>query len=319
MTPSSFTPLLAALWIALPLTGCTSENSLPEKTPSLFFPNAQDFVLKNPALSADQVASIEGALGTKLKPGDLTPTFHIAMNANKKPLGAALFLAVDSPQGELTGGVGLNMRGKVVRVEFFEDTELTGLAFREFLDQFTGKGIEDAFQVGEDLMPIPGREKISRSAAILPRKALLMTYALFAKKREPILEPADVSDQYSEDGYEPETLIELMEMMQEAYAVVREYFRSPANREAAVKAARQLENYIEYIDYFEPPNNPNETEEYAYFQDQVSESLSQFVDTLEKEGASANSKHQWERVLDLVDKAHLRFSIDEVDLDDDLK
>ena len=83
-----------------------------------------------------------------------------------------------------------------------------------------------------------------------------------------------------------------------------------------MKAARQLESYIEYIDYFEPPNNPNETEEYAYFQDQVSESLSQFVDALEKEGVSANSKRHWERVLDLVDKAHLRFSIDEVDLDD---
>ena len=319
MTPSAFTFFLVIFWIALPLISCTSESPAPEKTPSLFFPNAQRFVLKSPALSADKVSSIESALGTKLEPSDLTPTFHIATNSNKKPLGAVLFLDVDSPRGELKGGVGLNMQGKVVRVEILEGAGATGIVDRKFLDQFAGMGIEDAFQVGEDVEPIPGQEEISQSVALLPRKALLMTHALFAKKREPIPEPADVFEEPSDEGYEPETLIELMEMMKDEYVVVREYFQSPTDREAAVKAAKQLENYIKYIDYFEPPNNPNETEEYTYFQDQVSASLSRFVDTLEKEGASDNSSQQWEHLLDLVDKSHLRFSIDEVDLDDDLE
>ena len=77
-----------------------------------------------------------------------------------------------------------------------------------------------------------------------------MTYALFAKKREPIPEPADEFEEPSDEGYEPETLIELMEMMKDEYVAVREYFQSPTDQEAAVKAAKQLENYIEYIDYF---------------------------------------------------------------------
>ena len=310
---------LAAFLLALPLLSCTSENPIPEKTPSLFFPNAQNFVLKDLTLPADKVSSIESALGTKLKRSDFTPTFHIATNSNKKPLGAVVFLSVDSPRGELRGGIGLNMQGKVVRVEISKSTDVTGITDREFLDQFTGMGIEDAFQVGEDVKPLSGQEDVSKSVALLPRKALLMTYALYAKKQQPIPESTDVAEEFPDERHEPETLIELMEMMKEAYIVVREYFQSPTDRAVAVKAAKQLENYIQYIDNFEPLNNPNETEEYAYFQDQVSESLSQLVDTLDKEGASDNSRQQWEGVLDLVDKAHLRFSIDEVDLDEDLE
>lgn len=319
MKSNSFIFFLAAFCTALPLISCTNENPIPKKTPSLFFPNAQNFVLKNPTLPADKVSSIESALGTKLKPSDLTPTFHIATNSNKKPLGTVIFLDVDSPLGELKGGIGLNMQGKVERVEILESADVTGITDREFLDQFTGMGIENAFQVGEDVKPLSGQENVSKSVALLPRKALLMTYALFAKKSEPITEPTDAIEEFPDEDYEPETLIELMELMKDAYIVVREYFRSPTNRNAAVKAATQLENYIQYIDYFEPPNNPNETDEYTYFQDQVSVSLSKLADTLKKEGASDNSRQQWKGVLDLVDKAHLRFSIDEVDLDEDLE
>ena len=319
MKTKPFIFFLIAFWSILSFISCTSENSIPEKTPSLFFPNAQNFVLKNPTLRADMVSSIESALGTKLKPSDLTPTFHIATNSNKKPLGTVLFLDVDSPQGKLKGGIGLDMHGKVVRVEILENAGAIRIMNREFLYQFTGMGIENVFQVGEDVKPIAGREEISQSIARLPQKALLITYALYAKKSEPIPESIDVLEESPDEGYEPETLIELMEMMKEEYIVVREYFQSPTNRAAAVNAAKQLENYIQYIDYFEPPNNPNETEEYTYFQDQVSVSLSQLVDTLDKEGASDNSRQQWKGILDLVDKAHLRFSIDEVELDEDLE
>lgn len=319
MKPNSFIYFLVACWIAIPLIGCTTENPIPEKTPYLFFPNARNFVLKNPILSSDNVSSIESKLETKLNPSDLAPTFHIATDSNKKPLGTVLFLEVDSPMGALQGGIGLNMQGTVVRVEIFDYTEVAGPVNREFLDQFIGMGIEDAFQVGEDVKPISGQKGISESVALLPRKALLMTYALYAKKTATMPESVDVAEELPDEGYEPETLIELMEMMRESYIVIREYFQSPTNQAVAVKAAKRLENYIQYIDYFEPPNNPNETEEYTYFQDQVSASLSRFVDTLDKEGDSDNSRQQWKGILDLVDKAHLRFSIDEVDLDEDLE
>ena len=122
---------------------------------------------------ADKIFSIESALGTTLKPSDLTPTFHIATNSNRKPLGTVLFLDIDSPQGKLKGGIGLDMHGKVVRVEILENAGAMGIMNREFLDQFTGMGIENVFQVGEDVKPIAGQEEISQSIARLPQKALL--------------------------------------------------------------------------------------------------------------------------------------------------
>ncbi len=313
--PSIF--FLIAFGSTLSFISCTSENPNPEKTPSLFFPNAQNFVLKNPTLLTDMVSSIESTIRTNLEPSDLTPTFHIATDSNNKPLGTVLFLEVDSPQGELRGGIGLDMQGKVVRVEILENAGETSIMNRAFLDQFTGMGIENAFKVGTDVKPIAGQEEISQSIALLPQKALLMTYALFSKESQQIPESTDVLEESPDGDYEPETLIELMEMMNEEYIVIREYFESPMNQAVAVQAAKQLGNYIQYIDYFEPPNNPNETEEYTYFQDQVSASLFQLVDTLDKEGASDNSRKQWKGILDLVEKAHLRFSIDEVELDED--
>ena len=317
MKSNSFIFFLAAFCIASSLISCTSENPNPEKTPSLFFPNAQNFVLKNPTLLADMVSSIESTIRTNLEPSDLKPTFHIATDSNNKPLGTVLFLDVDSPQGALKGGIGLDMQGKVVRVEILENAGASRIMNREFLDQFTGMGIESEFQVGTDVKPIAGQEEISQSIALLPQKALLMTYALFSKESQQIPESTDVLEESPDGGYEPETLLELMEMMNEEYIVIREYFESPMNQAVAVQAAKQLGNYIQYIDYFEPPNNPNETEEYTYFQDQVSASLFQLVDTLDKEGASDISRKQWKGILDLVDKAHLRFSIDEVELDED--
>ena len=311
---------LVALWSMLTFITCENEKPIPEKKASLFFPNVQNFVVKTPALPPDKAASIESALGAKLHPDDFTPTFHIATSNAKKPLGVVLFLSVDSPQGVLNGGVGLNMQGKVVRVDIYEHKEASRVADREFLDQFVGRGIKDPFQVGADVKPISGQEAISQSVARLPQKALLMTHALFPKRSELIVsETTQAIERSFAEVVEPETLIELMDLMKVEYDLAREYFQTQTEKQSAMTAAKHLVRYIEFIDYFEPPNNPNEREEYTYFQEQVAGALRQFVDALETEGLSDNSRNQWERVLDLVNKAHLRFSLDEVDLDEDLE
>ena len=320
MNPKPTIFLLVVFWSTLTFITCTNNKSTPEKKPSVFFPNAQNFVVKTPTLSAEKVASIEKVLEANLHPGDFTPTFHIATNNDKKPFGVVVFLGIDSPQGVLNGGVGLNMQGKIIGLEIYEHQGASGVAAREFLDQFVGKGLEDAFRVGTDVKPVSGREAISQSVAHLSQKALLLAHALFPKRSEPIVSEANeaVEKSLSED-VEPETLIELMDRMKEAYDMVREYFQTEIDRQSAVSAAKQLAEYIEFIDYFEPPNNPNETEEYSYFQDQTATALRQFANALEAEGLSDNCRNRWEHILDLVSKAHLRFSIDEVDLDEDLE
>ncbi len=427
---------------------CTNERTAREKQIAYFFPTANRFVLKTPTLSTEHITSLESTLGKKLRTDDLTPTFHIATAKNGQPLGTVLFLEIGMPHGILSGGIGLNMQGKIVGINIYKLNIPKG----EFLVQFVGKNIEDAFEVGADVIAIPGQKKLSQAIANFAKKGLVLTHTLFPKKTEavridtgrrytisqltkavighlngvvtidvyysraptqfaerrrkiwdllkeyrafsnnlqmrmvdpidldaaekealtsrgitelqvkafhgynnevaniymsvvvaydgreeilPIIEDTNTfehnltsailkltADEVSEsppaEAVEPETLIELMDMMKEPYDILREYFQTRRTRHAALNSAKTLARYIKFVDYFEPPINADQTEEYAYFQKQVATALHQLISALESEGHSDNATQRWEELLDWVDKAHLRFSIHEVDLDEDL-
>ncbi len=292
------------------------ETTLPREKLASIFPNAANFLEKKADLTPEKVAAIEAEIGTQLQPEDLKPTFYIAVNENKKPIGLALFVSVKGPNGIISGGVGLDMTGKVVKVEVHKPSEVAGIANDEFLKQFSGKGIEDKIKVGEDVEPLAGEQAASQAIALMPKKTLAFSYALFLKR--PAKTEAAVPEMI-----EPEDLKEVMAMMKDEYDLIRAYFQKGAaskdsDKEAAVQAAKQLGKYTELIDYFEPPKNPNETEEYTYFQQQFHSTINEFAQTLEAEGISEKTQKQWQGIIDVVDKAHLRFSVEEIDLDEDL-
>ncbi|RKU13411.1 hypothetical protein C6502_03345 [Candidatus Poribacteria bacterium] len=292
------------------------ETTLPNEKLASIFPNAANFVEKKAELTAEKVDSIEAEIGAKLRPEDLKPTFYIAVNESNTPMGLALFLAVRGPSGVISGGVGLDMTGKVVKVAVHKHREVAGIAEDEFLKQFSGKGIEDKFKVGEDVKSFDGAQAASQAVALLPQKTLAISYALFLKR------PAKAEEEVPE-MIEPEDLKEVMAMMKDEYDLIQAYFEKGAeskdnDKAAAVQAAKQLGKYTELIDYFEPPKNPNETEEYTYFQQQFHSAINEFAQSLEAEGISEKTQKQWQGIIDVVEKAHLRFSVEEIDLDEDL-
>ncbi len=289
------------------------ETTLPREKLVSIFPNAKSFTEKKADLTPEKVASIEAEIGTKLHPKDLKPTFYIAFNENKKPIGLALLLEVKGPNGVISGGVGLDMTGKVVKVDIHKHSEVAGVANDEFLQQFNGKGIDDKFKVGEDIEPLAGAQVASQAVALMPKKTLAISYALFLKR------PAKAEEDAPET-IEPEDLKEVMAMMKDEYDLIRAYFQKGDNRdkEAAVKAAKQLGKHAELIADFEPPKNPNNTEEYTYFREQFHDTIHEFTQTLATEGISERTQKQWQEVIDLVNKVHLRFSVEEVELDEDL-
>ena len=313
---------LIALLSVLPLATVTwaDEKTLPSKKLASIFPKAEKFVAKNADLTPEKVASIEQEIGTKFRPEDLNPTFYVAVNEKKKPMGLVLFVDVKGPNGVINGGVGLDMNGKVVKVEVYKHKEVSGVADNEFLKQFIGKGVEDKFKVGEDVESIAGQPEASQAVALVPKKMLAMSYALFLKKKEQPKAETDAHDHSHGRGGDAddfEDLKALMHTMHESYIVIREYFKTGENKADAVKAAKQLGEYAELIPDFEPPKNPNNTEEYAYLQKKTHDVLHEFAETLETEGISEVTKKQWQDIIDLVNQAHLRFSVEEVDLDED--
>ena len=302
--------------LSTPLLSNARETESSDQKLAVIFPKAKKFVQRNPVLAPDTIVSIEKELGVKLRAEDLKPIFHIPISGKKKPMGLVLFADAKGPRGVIKGAVGLDMRGKVVKVEIYDHKESDAIAAEGFLKQFIGMGINDAFKVGVDVDAINGHEDASNAVALIPKKTLVMSYALFLKQEpKSDTEKAPEPDIPEEDMPEVDDLKALMALMIDDYFVVVDYFDDKESKEKAIEAVKRLAKYAKSISSFEPPKNADQTEEYVYLQDKFSETLLKFAEALEKEGVSDVTREQWDGIVELVNQAHLRFSEEEIDLD----
>ena len=301
---------------SVPLLGNAHETEWPGQKLAAIFPKAKKFVQRNAVLTSSKIDAIEKELGAKLRAEDQKPVFYIPISEKKKPMGLVFFADAKGPLGVIEGAVGLDMKGKVVKVSIYEHKESDAIAGDEFLKQFIGMGIDDAFKVGEDVEAAEGHDAASNAVALIPKKTLVMSYALFLKRKpKPDTEKAPEPDMPEEELPEAEDLKALMALMIDDYFVVLDYFDEKESKEKAIAAAKRLAKYAKGISNFEPPKNADQTEEYTYLQDTFSENLLKFAESLEKEGISDETREQWESIVTLVNQAHLRFSQEEIDLD----
>ena len=296
--------------------GIAHETEWPGQKLAAIFPKAKKFVQRSVPLTAEKVTAIEKELGVKLRAEDLKPIFYIPLNEKKKPMGLVLFSDIKGPRGVIEGAVGLDMKGKVVKVAIYEHKETDAIVDEKFLKQFIGMGIDDTFKVGEGVEAVEGEAAASNAVALIPKKTLVMSYALFLKRKpKPDMEKTPAPGLPAEDMPEVEDLKALMMLMIDDYFVVVDYFDEKESKEKAVAAAKRLAKYGKRISTFEPPKNADQTEEYVYLQDKFSETLLKFAEGLEKEGISEETRKQWNAIVELVNQAHLRFSEEEIDLD----
>ena len=316
--------LLALIFfmVSAPLLGIAHETEWPGQRLAAIFPKANKFVQRSAVLTPEKIAAIEKELGTKLRAEDLKPIFYIPLNAKRKPMGLVLFSDIKGPRGVIEGAVGLDMKGKVVKVAIYEHKETDAITDEKFLKQFISMGIDDIFRVGEGVEAIKGHEAASSAVALIPKKTLVMSYALFLKRKpkpdlEKTPEPKTPEEEMpeAEEMPEVEDLKALMMLMIDDYFVVVDYFDDKADKTDAVEAAKRLASYAKSISNFEPPKNADQTEEYVYLQDKFNETLLKFAEALEKEGISEETRKQWDTIVELIDQAHLRFSEEEIDLE----
>lgn len=298
--------------IVTPLLSDAHETEWPGEKLSTIFPKAKKFIQRSVVLTQDKTTTIEKEFGAKLRKEDQKPVFYIPINDQNKPIGLVLFVDVMGPHGTIDGAVGLNMKGKVVKVAIYDHKESDAIASEKFLKQFIGKGIDDTFIIGDDVEAVKGQEDASKAVALIPKKTLIMSYALFLKRKpkpdvEEIPEPEEMP--------EVEDLKELMIMMVDAYFEVVDYFDKGEGKEEAVAAAKKLALYAKGISDFEPPKNADQTEEYTELQEQFSKTLTEFAEALEEKGITDDTRKQWEVVDALVKQAHIRFSVEEIDLE----
>lgn len=313
---------LVFLMVSASLISRAHETEFPGQKLASIFPKAKKFVQKSAVLTPNKIAAIEKEFGAKLGPEDMKPIFYLPINEKNKPMGLVLFVDVKGPLGVIDGAVGLDMQGKVVKVAVYDHKETDAITGEAFLKQFVGKGIDDAFKVGEDVEAVSGHEEASNAVALLPKKTLVMSYALFLK-RKPKPEPeakapapdTPVEMPEEEEMPEVEDLKALMMLMIDDYFIVLDYFDDKGDKADAVAAAKQLAKYAKAISNFEPPKNADQTEEYVYLQDKFSDTLLKFADALQEEGVSEETRKQWDAIVELVNQAHLRFTPEGIDLD----
>ena len=298
-----------------PLLADSHEKEWPEQKLVAIFPEAKKFVQRSVTLTDDKIDAIEEKLGAALRTEDQKPIFYIPLR-EKKPLGLVLFVSIEGPSGIIDGAVGLNMQGKVVKVEVYDHKESNAITSEKFLQQFIGMGIDAPFKVGEDIEAVEGHEAASNAVALMPKKTLVMSYSLFLKQEpETDAEKAPEPDIPEEEMPDVEDLKALMMLMIDDYFVVVDYFDEKESKEKAIEAAKRLAKYAKVISDFEPPKNADQMDEYVYLQDKFSDTLLKFAEALEEEGISDGTREQWDSIVTLVNQAHLRFSQEEIDLE----
>ena len=185
--------------------------------------------------------------------GRLEPIFYIPISDEKKPMGLVFISDAQGPRGVIEGAVGLDMRGKIVKVEVYGHKESDAITQAEFLKQFIGRGIDDAFKVGVDIEAIGANENAANAVALIPKKTLVMSYALFQKKNlKPDTEETPEPDIPEEEMPEVEDLKALMALMIDDYFVVVDYFDDKESKTKVIQAARRLARYAKIISNFEP-------------------------------------------------------------------
>ena len=308
--------ILVSLMVITPLIGETHETEWPAEKLDAIFPKAKKFVQRNAVLTKEKIASIEKELGTKIRKEDQKPVFYIPINQNKKPMGLVLFVDVKGPSGIIDGAVGLNMKGKVVKVAIYEHKETDAIASEKFLKQFIDKGIDDAFEVSKDIEAVKGHEEASKAVALIPKKTLVMSYALFLKRKpKSDAEKKPEPEEPPEELPEVEDLKELMNLMVEDYFVIVDYFDEGEGKAEAVDAAKKLALYTKLISKFEPPKNADQTDEYAELQEKFSKLLTEFAKSLDQNGITDDTRKQWDAIDALINQSHIRFKGEEIDLE----
>lgn len=315
-----YRPLRAGMLLVLvfsmaitPLLSNAHETEWPGKKLAAIFPKAKKFVQKSASLTKEKIASIEKELGAKLRKEDQKPVFYIPISDQKKPLGLVLFVDVKGPRGTIDGAVGLNMKGKVVKVAVYEHKESDAITSEKFLKQFNGKGIDDAFKVGKDIEAVKGHEEASKAVALIPKKTLVMSYALFLKRKPKPEEDKPQPEEPPEEMPEVEDLKELMILMVDQYFKIVDYFDKGKGKAEAVAAAKKLALYTKGISDFEPPRNADQTKEYTELQEKFSKMLTEFAKALDKNGITDETRKQWNEIVALANQAHIRFKGEEVD------
>lgn len=157
----------------------------PERTMQKIFPSARDYKTITVKMTAEKIAAIEKALGTKLddsEKGEFNFYDIVGVEQGKpQKLGTLIALAGRAEFGTLEVVIGVDPNGRIVGAYIQRSRERVTRALEspQFLDQFKGKTKSDTFDVGTGIKSAGAdADAASRIVAFVIKKMLVFRAVL---------------------------------------------------------------------------------------------------------------------------------------------
>lgn len=174
--------------LMFPLSTFAHEVSWPGKRLNKLLPKADNFKQKQKPLTSRQISELEKTHKIRIGVEDRSPIFYFAYGEKdpdtRRPplLGIVVFIDVIGEYGPIELSVLMDTKGSVLKASVWSQKDTRKIQNEEFLNQFVGKTLKDAFKVGEDIEPVVKAEKSSQAVASGVKKALLLTRTVFKRR-----------------------------------------------------------------------------------------------------------------------------------------
>ncbi len=181
------------------LVAASQHEGIPTEILQMLYPDVKKFTSKTVTLNENQLKYVERWLGKKLADSEKSPTFYFAwwkpkmgphhkmsMEEHAKMkmerIGIITFVNVEVPDGKSRAAVGITPSGEIHKYILLGPLGGSKLSSSAFLQQFNGKGVKDAFEVGKDIKAVEDMEEASQAVSTSAKKAILFLYAAFFEK-----------------------------------------------------------------------------------------------------------------------------------------
>jgi len=172
------TPTEAGDWLA-----DAEKVPVPKKSLKKVFSDVEKYAAIEGSLNKLQIAYVEKGVGQQVPEDDRVPTFYFAIEGKKK-VGVAQFINARGPKGLISLAVAAGLNGKVTKVIVLKTKGDKAIKDEKFLSQFVGKDVKSPLIINQDIKPVTGNEKASKSITIAVKRALYIIQAVFSKKKK---------------------------------------------------------------------------------------------------------------------------------------
>ncbi len=171
------------LFMTVPALG--HGDALARETLKKFFPEAENFVSRQKALTSQQLIQVEKASGDEVQEVDRNLMVYVAIakdpqTGKMQSIGGVVVVDAMGAKGFVDLAVGCNLDGSIRKVVVLENMDDKALESETFLGQLEGKGPSDSWDV-ENGFQLVGNPASARAVIRAVRRGMYLFLAFMGR------------------------------------------------------------------------------------------------------------------------------------------